>query len=116
MSLQDYIVIKFYVPEYGIQSRPIPIKASKIDKYGWKWAVRQARDVFLAYGLKPIGEIHRSHAGLWQDGRMTYKPKLRKLTPEQVSEMIGGISPPRKKPKVRKKPKIGWKRRYRRRR
>ena len=110
MSSEDYIVFKFYVPEYGIQSRPIPIKASKIDKYGWKWAVRQARDVFLAYGLRPIGKIHHSHAGLWQDGRMTYAPKLRKLTPRQASEMIGGISPPQKRKK------IGWKRRYRRRR
>jgi len=114
MSLSTYIVFKFYVPEYGIQSRPIPIKASKIDKYGWKWAVRQARNVFLAYGLKPIGEIHPAHVGLWEDGRMTYKPKLRKLTPEQVSEMIHGIAPPRKKLTVRKKP-VGWKRRYRRR-
>ena len=110
MSLSTYIVFKFYVPEYGIQSRPIPIKASKIDKYGWKWAVRQARDVFLAYGLKPIGKIHPTHGRLWQDGRITYKPKLKEMTSEQVSEMIGGISPPRKRKK------IGWKRRYRRRR
>ena len=116
MSLQSYIVFKFYVPEYGIQSRPIPIKASEIDKYGWRWGVMKAIDVFMAYGLQPIGKIHRTHARLWQDGRMTYMPKFKKMTPEQVSEMIHGIAPPRKRVKVRKKPKVGWKRRYRRRR
>ena len=106
----NYVVFKFYIPEYGIQGRPIPIRASEIDRYGWKWAVRQARDVFLAYGLRPSGEIHHRHAELWQDGRITYLPKLRRLTSRQASRMYGAISPPRKRLKV------GWKRRYRRRR
>ena len=114
MSLEDYIVFKFYVPEYGIQSRPIPIKARKIDEYGWRWGVMKALDVYMAYGLKPIGEIHPAHVGLWEDGRMTYRPKLKRLPPEQVSDMIHGISP-KKRPKARKKTKVGWKRRYRRR-
>ena len=109
MSLQNYVVFKFYVPDYAIQSRPIPIKASEVNKYGWKHALWKARDIFLSIGLKPMGEIHDSHERLWQDGRVTYKPKIRRLTAKQVSTMKGRLEPAEER-------KVGWKRRYKRKR
>ena len=106
MSLRNYVVFKFYVPDYAIQSRPIPIKASVVNRYGWKCALWKARDIFLSLGLKPTGEVHESHERLWQDGRITYKPKIRRLSPKQVARMKG--KEPRKK--------VGWERKYKKKR
>ena len=110
MSLQNYAVFKFYIPDYDIQSDPIPIEASKVNKYGWKWALWHARDIFLTQGLQPTGEIHESHERLDRDGRLTYEAKIRKLSKKQASRMRGRLEP------VGERRKVGWKRRNRRRR
>ena len=107
-ELLDYFVFKFYVPDYGIQSHQIPVRADLVYKIGWRQSLSHAKDIFLSDGLKPIGMIHDGHLGLWEDGRITYKPTFRKLTREQASKM-------RRRVKGRQpKEKTGWKRSYRR--
>lgn len=107
---EDYAVFKFYVPSYGIQSRPIPIKLSLIQEYGWRWAMMEALDSYIAYGLRPSGEQHDSHWKLWVDGRMTHKIRVRKLSKKQASRMRKRLAP------VEEKEEVGWKRRYKRKR
>lgn len=112
MSSRTFVVFKFYVPDYGLQSRPIPIKASYVNRHGWRHALLKARDTFLTYGLRPLGDIHESHERLWTDGRITYKPRIRQLTPEQVARMKGRARP---KTKGARPKGVGWKRRFQRR-
>ena len=107
VELKHYVIFKFYIPDYAIQSRPIPISIDLIKRRGWGWAVMRAAKIFLSRGLRPIGTIHDSHLELWEDGRITFSTKLKKLTTKQASWMrsqIGG----------KQARKIGWERRYRR--
>jgi hypothetical protein len=106
MSARDYLVLKFYIPEYGIQSQPIAIPASEVREKGIKWAIREARNRFLRnLRHKWQGEtIHRTHMKLWKDGRVTFRARLRKLTSEQLSGMRS-VGTPRLA-----HAKVGWER------
>jgi hypothetical protein len=100
-ELDNYVVFKFYIPDYYIQSRPIPIRASLVKKKGLPWALNKAKDTFLIYGLKPIGEVTPKQESLWEDGMITYDTRVKKLSAKQIEAM--------KYTKVEKK-KVGWKR------
>lgn len=102
---KQYLLLKFYLPQYNIQGKPIPFLASEVNRRGIDWAVIQARDMFLESLHQ--GTIHKSHARLWIQGKVTWDAKLRKLDPDQLSALRSAsslVSRPRY-PK-----RVGWKR------
>lgn len=108
----EYLVLKFYIPDYGIQSRPIPISMREIRARGDEgvaWAVRCARNIFLRrLQHKGQGEtIHPSHLKLAKDGKITYTAKLRELGANQLA-VLGSVAHITSRPVPRK---VGWKRR-----
>jgi len=102
-ELDNYVVFKFYIPDYHIQGRPIPIRASDVKRKGWRWALNKAKDTFLIYGLKPIGEVTPKQEALWEDGMITYDVRNRKLSAKQTKFMRDILS-------GRKNKRVGWKR------
>jgi len=108
---RDYIVLKFYIPDYGMQSPPITIPASEVYEKGLPWAIQRARDRFLRDFLRHEGQgetIHPSHWKLLKDGKITYSAKLRELTLSQLSA-LRGLNMPRHHTEKRK---VGWERRF----
>lgn len=118
---RDYILIKFYIPDYAFQSPPYVIPANAVEEKGWKWAQEEARDWFLRDFLRHKGQgdtINPSHAQMWKDGRITYDAKLRRLTQDAVSllKRMENVSVPKSAPKrmqkATKEEKVGWKRSF----
>ena len=96
MSERGYLIFKFYIPEYDVQGRPILIPAEEVYRRDGDltWAVRRARDIFLrSLQHRGRGEtIHPSHRKLWEDDRITWDVKLRKLNSDQLYAQRG-LSP-----------------------
>jgi hypothetical protein len=118
MNVRDYVIFKFYISSYGMQSPPIVIPASEVEENGWRWGLQHARAIFLRDYLRHKGQgetIHPSHQRLWRDGKITYEAKLKSLAPEQLSA-LRGLGMPRtrmtKKIHASSRRKVGWKRRY----
>ena len=85
----NYVVIKCYVADYGIQSPPyvFPMRAL-VDKD----IMQIAREVMLDFlrNLEHKGKgktIHPSHLRWLKNDMVTWEPKLRNLTPDQLAAM-----------------------------
>jgi hypothetical protein len=69
-ELVNVLVFKFYMPDYEFQSKPIAVETK--EGMTMRQALNQAKLDFLKYGLRPLGRMHRSHAGMMKDGRITW--------------------------------------------
>jgi hypothetical protein len=87
-ELVNVLVFKFYMPEYDFQSKPfiVPMGHGKT----LREAIIDAKLRFLKYGIKPIGKIHRKHAEMMRDGRITYSVRSTTMAREDT-EHAGGI-------------------------
>jgi hypothetical protein len=76
---EDYLVFHFYLPEYDMQSTPIVVPFKYYTKYGLREAILRARDDFLSNLRGSTEAINPKHLRLWEDGRIQYKLRLRRL-------------------------------------
>lgn len=108
-ELVNVLVFKFYMPEYDFQSKPfiVPMRCGMT----LREATNDAKLRFLKYGIKPIGKIHRKHAEMMRDGRITYDVRSTTMARHDIKYGLGiprapwkraGRRPPLKRP-TRKK-------------
>jgi hypothetical protein len=86
-ELVNVLVFKFYMPDYDFQSKPfiVPLRRGA----SLRELAIDAKLRFLKYGIRPIGKIHRKHAEMMRDGRITYDVRSTTMAREDIEHARG---------------------------
>jgi hypothetical protein len=86
-ELVNVLVFKFYMPDYDFQSKAVVVPLRRGASI--RELTNDAKLHFLKYGIRPIGKIHRKHAEMMRDGRITYDVRCTTMARHDIEYFRG---------------------------
>jgi RNA polymerase-interacting CarD/CdnL/TRCF family regulator len=88
-ELLNVLVFKFYIADYGMQSKPFIVPLSNVRDQPMREVAQKAKLDFLMHGLKhPEGGPSRKQLRLLRDGRLTHTVRLARMTRSQIGNVL----------------------------